>query len=298
MQSHGCEITIIIPTACTAVRADSLWRAIASIQEAGPGTTRIIVAANGPHVAPDVAAELRRRQDVHFVHFEEGSSPKAVSLAVPLVDTEYFGFLDDDDQFLPHALNQRLALIKTKPEADIVLSNGYIRKRGEDVLYLQHLDDVARNPLAALFIENWLPSCGALFRRASIDVSYFQNYHPYAEWSWLAFRLALDQKRFCILDAPTFIVNADTPSSLSKSIEYEQSYISLYQKMLKLSPPPEIIYKLKKRLSQAHHDVSNRLLAEGKLSIAAHHHLLSLKHPMGWRFLPYTRHFAAALLKK
>lgn len=298
MQSGSYEITIIIPTICTAARAASLRRAIASIQEAGPGTTRIIIAANGPRVAPDVAEELRGRQDLQFVYFEEGSSPKAVSLAVPLVDTEYFGFLDDDDQFLPHALNQRLALIQTKPEADIVLSNGYIRKGGIDALYLQHLEAVIRNPLVAFFVENWLPSCGALFRRSSVGVSYFQNYHPYAEWSWLAFRLALDQKKFCVLNTPTFIVNADTPSSLSKSVEYERSYISLYQKMLMLSPTSDIHYELKKRLSQAHHDVSTRFLEEGKLRIAVEHHLSSLRYLPGWRFLPYTRHFATALFKK
>ena len=96
MQTYPPKITIIIPTSCTAIRAESLRRAIASIQEAGPGVTDIMIAANGPQIAPELAAELSERQDLHFVRFEEGSSPKTLSLAVPLVNTEYFGFLDDD----------------------------------------------------------------------------------------------------------------------------------------------------------------------------------------------------------
>ena len=298
MQTPPPKITIIIPTSCTAKRAESLRRAITSIQEAGTGVVGIMIAANGPHIAPELAAELSERQDLQFVRFEEGSSPKTLSLAVPLVNTDYFGFLDDDDELLPNSLHQRLAALQSQPDADIVLSNGYLCKRGEDTLYLQHLGQVPNNPLATFFLENWLPSCGALFRRASVGVSYFQNYHPYAEWSWLAFRLALDHKRFCILDEPTFRVYADTPSSLSKSSEYRQSYISLYQKMLAMHTPPAIRRAIQKRLSQARHDVSNLLLAEGKIGDSFRHHLLSLRHPSGWRFLPYTRHIIVAALRK
>ena len=297
MQTSPPKITIIIPTSCTAIRADSLRRAIASIQEAGPGLTVILIAANGPHIDPALAAELSERPDLDFIRFEEGSSPKTLSLAVPLVNTDYFGFLDDDDELLPNSLQQRLATLHHHSDADIVLSNGYLRKQGEDILYLQHLEKVPLNPLATFFIENWLPSCGALFRRTGVETSYFQNYHPYAEWSWLAFCLALDQKRFCILDKPTFRVYADTPTSLSKSSEYRHSYISLYQKMLAMNPPPDIFKTIQKRLSQAHHDVSSWVLTEGKISNAIRHHLLSLWHSSGWRFLPYTRHIIIAALK-
>jgi hypothetical protein len=298
MQTGPPKITIIIPTSCTAKRGESLRRAITSIQEAGTGVAGIMIAANGPHIAPELAAELSQRQDLQFVRFEEGSSPKTLSLAVPLVNTDYFGFLDDDDELLPNSLHLRLAALQSQPDADIVLSNGYLCKRGEDTPYLQHLDQVLINPLATFFLENWLPSCGALFRRSGVDLNYFQNYHPYAEWSWLAFRLALDQKRFCVLDELTFRVYADTPSSLSKSSEYRQSYISLFQKMLAMNTPPAIQRAIQKRLSQAHHDVSNLLLAEGMIGDSFRHHLLSLRYPSGWHFLPYTRHILVAALRK
>ena len=280
------------------MRAASLRRAIASIQEAGPGLTVILIAANGPQIVPALAAELSQRQDLQFVRFEEASYPKTLSLAVPLVSTDYFGFLDDDDELLPNSLYQRLAIFHNHPDADIVLSNGYLRKQGEDILYLQHLEKVPINPLATFFIENWLPSCGALFRRTGVDISYFQNYHPYAEWSWLAFCLALDHKRFCVLDKPTFRVYADTPASLSKSSEYRQSYLSLYQKMLARDLPPGIRRTIKKRLSRAHHDVSNLLLADKKIGLCIRHHLLSLQCMSGWGFISYTWHIITAVFKK
>ncbi len=264
---------------------------------AGPGIASVMVAANGPNISPELIAELNQRPDLQVIRFKEGSSPQALARAVPLVETDYFGFLDDDDELLPNGLQQRLAILQSQPEGDIVLSNGYLRNAQRDQDYLQHLDKVEANPLAAFFVENWLPSCGALFRSASVGPAYFQNYHPYAEWSWLAFRLALDKKRFCVLNAPTFRVYADTPASLSKSSEYRQSYISLYKKMLAVAIPSPVRRIIQKRLSQAHHDVSSYALAEGKLAHCVRHHLLSLKHPSGWRFFSYTRHILVAAFK-
>lgn len=298
MLTQPPPITIIIPTVCTARRADSLRRAISSIQVAGPRMTSIIVAANGPNVDTKLAAELREQEDVRYVYFKEGSLPKTVSSAVPLADTEYFGFLDDDDELLPGSLTRRLAVIQNNQHADILLSNGYLQENGRDSLYLHHLDMVPDNPLETFFVENWLPSCGALFRRATVGPNYFQSYHPYAEWSWLAFRLAMDKKRFCVLNEPAFRVHADTPSSLSKSPEYRKAYISLYQRMIDLHPPQYICKILKKRLSQAHHHLSGWYLRNGDISNAIHHHLISLKAPSGLRYLPYTRHIVLAALKQ
>lgn len=298
MQIDPPKITIIIPTMCTAMRAESLRRAIASIKTAGPGITSIMVAANGPNISPELIAELNQRPDLQVIRLEEGSSPRALTHAVPLVKSDYFGFLDDDDELLPNGLYQRLAKLQSEPNADIVLSNGYLRNSNGDQDYLRFLNDVPNDPLTAFFVENWLPSCGALFRKASVEPAYFQNYHPYAEWSWLAFRLALDKKRFCVLNEPTFRVYADTPASLSKSSVYRQSYISLYQKMLSVSLPSHVRRIIQKRLSQAHHDVSSYALADGKLSQCIRHHMQSLKHPAGWIFFTYTRHIIAAAFKK
>lgn len=291
-------MTIIIPTACTTVRAVTLRLAITSIQAAGSGLAKIIVAANGPHIDNSLATELRGRDDIRYLSFEAGSAPKALAAAVPLVDTEYYGFLDDDDELLPGSLTHRLSVFMSNPNCDVLLSNGYIHKKGTDTLYLQHLDAVPHKPLDTFFMENWLPSCGALFRASTVGAAYFANYHAFAEWSWLAFRLAMNKKQFCILNEPTFRIHADTPHSLSKSSEYGKAYISLYQKMLDLQPPLPIQKILKKRLSQAHHDVSAGHLNKGEIGNAMHHHLRSLGVFSGLRFLPYTRHIVSSAIKR
>lgn len=292
------KITIIIPTACTTGRAKRLHRAIASIQVAGPGLATTIVAANGPNISPDLLQELTGRRDIEVVKFEEGSAPLALARALPFVTTEYFGFLDDDDELLPNSLQRRLTKIQNEPNADVLLSNGFLRRANADQNYLNYLKDVPSDPLGTFFVENWLPSCGALFRKATVDMTYFENYHPYAEWSWLAFRLALDKKRFAILDEPTFRVYADTPFSLSKSDEYRQSYISLYKRMLTATVPSKVRRVIQKRLSQAHHDVSSYALADGKLRQSIRHHIESLRYPSGWIFFTYTRHIIAAAMKQ
>lgn len=284
------RITIIIPTACSAQRADSLLRAIDSIHQASSGSTKIIVAANGPNIDAALAKQLAERPDLHYVFFEEGSSPKTLSIAMPLVETEFFGFLDDDDELLPNALMQRLSVLLSHPEAGLVVSNGYIRKSGEDIVCFRHMNKIRTDPLGALMLENWLPSCGGLYRTSSVGPLYFQDYHPYAEWSWLAFRLVLDNQKICVLDAPTFRINADTPSSLSKSAEYRQNYINLYRKMLGLQPPHRIRAILRKKLAQACHDASDQALNNGRIGESIRYHVLSLSGWHGLGFIPYTRH--------
>lgn len=292
------QITIIIPTACTTNRAKSLFNAINSIQQAGPEITKIIVAANGPNIDLALEKQLKERRDIDYISFEDGSSPKTISLATPLVKTEFFGFLDDDDELLSNALLQRRDMLLGHPDASLVISNGYVRTKEKDSIYLSRMETIPEDPLGALMRENWLPSCGALFRIARVGPAYFQNYHGYAEWTWLAFRLALDQHKICVLDAPTFRVNANTPSSLSKSAEYRKSYFSLYQKMLTLCPPHRIRRAIRKKVLQAYHDASNQALDNGRIIDALRDHLRSLAGIHGLRFIPYTRHLIRHYFKK
>lgn len=283
-------ITIVIPTTCRRERADLLRNAIASIHRAAPGAVEVIVAMNGPHVDPEMAAELQERPDIRVVRFAEGSSPMAIWRALELVESEFFGVLDDDDEMLPRGLTMRLEALYAEPRADLVLSNGFRNTAGRDELYLRHLDRVVHDPLRAFFVENWLPSCGALFRRSRIERTLFENYHPLAEWSWLAFRIAMAGKKILALQEPTFRVRADTPESASKSHAYVLSYVGLYERMLAMNPRPDVRAILRRRLSQAHHDASVQWMKLHETSFAWHHHARSLVTPYGWRFFWYVRH--------
>ena len=289
-------ITVIIPTTCRSERAELLRGAIASAICAAPGEVEVLVAINGPHVDERLAAELRRRSELRVVRFVEGSLPIAMRLAMENVESEFFGFLDDDDELLENGMTKRLEALRGDPKAELVLSNGYRHCAGRDEPYLARLGEVSRDPLRALFVENWLPSCGALFRRSRIEPAMFDDFHPHAEWSWLAFRHP--GKRIVTLNEATFRVRVGTPGSLSKSRGYRLSYVSLYERMLAINPPADVRATLRRRLSQAHHDVSEQWLKEGAMWNSVLHHAKSLAVPYGWRFIGYSRHMLRALWKQ
>lgn len=284
------SLTIIIPTTCRPERTESLLNAIASIERTAPASTAVLVAINGAHVDEASAASLAERSNLRVVRFTKGSLAETMARALQLVTTDFFGFLDDDDEFLEDGLRKRLEALRSHGDADFVLSNGWRCSAGHDEPYLQYLDRVQEDPLQWFFVENWLPSCGATFRRSSVEISLFEDYHSYAEWSWLAFRLAMSGKRMLTLNIPTFRVHIDTPASESKSRAYKLSYIALYERMLAAQPPARVRSILRRRLAQAHHDTSQEWLAEGNRVRALRHHFKSLATPFGWRFIFYTRH--------
>jgi hypothetical protein len=284
------SITTIIATLCDAFRRDCLLRAIGSIQQASAQPVRILVVVNGQRFDKDLLALLRERSDIEVVQIAEGSLTKAHIAGRKLVDSEFFSFLDDDDEYLPGALDMRRGLIGTDDAADVVVTNGYACRAGQDRLMYTRMANVGAQPLTELFHENWLNSGNHLFRTASVPSRYFEDPHPYMEWTWLAYRLAFEGKKIVATETPTFRIN-DTPGSLSKSATYVSSNISLYGRMLAMKPQQEIIGVISRRLCNAWHDVSVFELAAGNRAKAVGAHLRSLtSHRSGLKFLPYTRH--------
>ncbi|WP_426173155.1 glycosyltransferase [Massilia sp. TWR1-2-2] len=283
------SITTIVATLCDPFRRDFLLRAIESIHQASERPVRILVVVNGQSFDKDLLALLTEREDIEVVQIAEGSLTKAHIAGRRLVDTEFFSFLDDDDEYLPGALDLRLGLIETRNGADVVVTNGFACRAGEDRLMYTRMAGVDAQPLNELFEENWLNSGNHLFRTASVPSRYFEDPHPYMEWTWLAFRMAFEGKKIVGTDVPTFRIN-DTPGSLSKSVTFISSNISLYRRMLALKPQRKIVSVIGKRLCNAWHDVSVFELSAGNRAKAVSAHIRSLtSHPSGLRFLSYTR---------
>jgi hypothetical protein len=155
---------------------------------------------------------------------------------------------------------------------------------------MKNLSNVSRDPLYALFQENWLASCGGLFRARDIPVDPFVDVPHFQQWTWVAFRLCVEGEgiKVASLETPTFRIH-DTPGSNSKSEKFLFSQVGLYQRMLGMSPRPDIARIIRRRISQAWHDVSCYHLKKGTLGPAWTSHLKSLSHPAGWIYLPYTR---------
>jgi glycosyltransferase involved in cell wall biosynthesis len=281
------SITTIIATLCDVFRRDSLLRAIESIQQASIEPVRILIVVNGQRFDKDLLAMLKERNDVEVVQVFEGSLTKAHIAGRKLVDTEFFSFLDDDDEYLPGALDARISMIEA---ADVAVTNGFARSAGQDRLMYARMANVSAQPLKELFHENWLNSGNHLFRTASVPTRYFEDPHPYMEWTWLAYRLAFEGKKIVATEAATFRIN-DTPGSLSKSATYVSSNIALYGRMLAMKPQRDIVGVINRRICNAWHDVSVFELTAGNRAKAVGAHLRSLSsHRTGLKFLPYTRH--------
>lgn len=284
------KVTTIIPTLCEESRADALLRAIESIQKSSCEEVKILIVVNGQRFDCQLLDRLRSRDDLEVIQIAEGSLTKAHLVGRKHVCTDYFSFLDDDDEYLPGALDIRRTLLEQDLSLDLVVTNGYLSSEGDERLVYSRMSIVSTDPLSELFMENWLHNCNHLFRSASVSISYFEDPHPYMEWTWLGFRLAFDGKKVAATNTPTFKYN-DTPGSLSKTQKFVESRVGLYERMLSMPINSEIRSLLRKRLCNAWHDLSVIELKKGNRRKAFSAHLRSLIYDLyGLRYLFYTRH--------
>ncbi|EGG99863.1 hypothetical protein imdm_555 [gamma proteobacterium IMCC2047] len=144
-------------------------------------------------------------------------------------------------------------------------------------------------PLTALLVQNWLASCGGLFKNSSVGADFFIDVPKYFEWSWVAFKLCSAKKKLRFLDDATFKVN-DTDGSLSKDRENTEAFIDFTTRMLEHSEDLGIQSGLKNRLGAAYHAAADQALQEGEKRRAWYYHLRSLNTFSNFKFLPFTRY--------
>lgn len=295
--SPAPSVTAIIPTFADSARRDSLMRAIRSLfrstQRARLSITAVV---NGNRYRPEVLVELEAL-GVRLIQVAEASLPLAMLEGRRSVASDYFCFLDDDDEYLPGAIDVRLAALERAPGAALVVSNGYQRIDDIDNVLLERLLEVPDHPLSALFEQNWLASCGGLFRTREIGVEFFEQAEKYLEWTLLAFRLALSRKAICVIDQPTFRIH-DSPSSQSKSPGTLPSRIALYRRMLCETLPADVRRTIRKRLATALSMQSVTSLKDHDLVASWKYHLQTLGCPGGWRYGGQTLRLLVATLKR
>jgi glycosyltransferase involved in cell wall biosynthesis len=279
-------VSTIIATMAAPNRAMLLQRAVRSVRQSSTLPVTIIVVVNGDRGDPEVMAWLRQQDDVTLEILKEPSLPAALLRGRELVQTPYFSTLDDDDEYLGSAIDLRLAAIR-ESGADVVVTNGFRYSSGTTRLSYDTLRKVPQNPLEELFYTTWLHNGNALYRSDSVGREFFANYHAYAEWTWLAFNLALKGKCIAVLETPTFIYY-DTPGTLSKSSAYRTSFLPLYRKMLDAGPPPAVVRQIKRRIQSAWHDQSCQALDQGwrREALRCHFHSLATG---GLRYFSYGR---------
>jgi hypothetical protein len=281
--------TIIIATLARHERAASLDQAITSIRLGNAASIKILVIVNGNQFDPDLVSSLTTRTDISVQQISAQSLTEAILAGRQTVKTPYFGFLDDDDEYLPGAVDVRIAALSADPSASVVVSNGYRNLEGNDHLAMGNLMNAGVDPLWALFKENWLASCGGLFRTDHLPVKMFIDIARYLEWTWLAYRIASSGLKLITLDLPGFRIH-DTADSESKSQAYLLAHTRIYASMLETTVRPDIARVLKRRVSQSWHSVSEHYLRQGDTRRAWSAHVRSLTYVAGWKFLSFTRH--------
>jgi glycosyltransferase involved in cell wall biosynthesis len=279
------KLSVIIPTTCEAARTESLQKAIGSVLAQGEEVEPIVV-VNGWRFDPNQLEVLRRDSSIRLEYLET-ASPSIARRHGRLVATgEFFAFLDDDDEYLPNALAASTAEIQSDPSVDILVTNGY---SGRDArVHLKHIARIRSDPLEAMLEQNWLTSCGVIFRHSSCGDEFFADLPSYMEWTLLAFRLLVAGKRVKVVDFATYRIN-DTSESASKSREYRRASVGTFEDLLALKLPHTIRRRLRRSLLAAWHDLSVLNLEEGDKTGAWKAHLQSLAGLSGLRYLTYTR---------
>ena len=280
------RVTIIIPTTCADERCESLRRAVRSLLTQDIGYPSILVVANGPRVNAALLKEIASYPQVEVLRLEEGSLPRAIALGRAHVATPYFGFLDDDDEYLPDALRLRLQVLDGDLTAALCATDGYDFVDGCDHLRETVYPETLEDPLRGLLKANWLASCGGLYRSDLVPARFFDGVTKYYEWTLLAYKLAASQ-RVLLLNTPTYRLY-ESPGSLSRSEAYRLAEPDVLKQTCLLDLPKDVRRALRKRVARAYHSLSSYYLREDRLRDAWGFHALSLFQPSGWQYLSFT----------
>ena len=280
-------VSVVIATTCEASRRTSLMNAIHSVLSQKTVETNVIAVVNGNRIDSECLEQLRNMPRVEIVMQAVGSYPRALQSGRARVQAPFFAFLDDDDEYLPGALEQRIALLLSDPTLDFVASNGLRRLGGFYYPVVKQAETVHLDPLLALASGNWLASCGGLFRTSTVGIDYFDGATSHLEWTFLAYKLALTRK-CAFVDKPTFVIN-NSPGSLSKSDAYAEAEAHVLPKILTLNLPEPVRRDVRKKLGRALHNIATRKIARGKRWQAWRYHVASVCCLGGSQYLLFTR---------
>lgn len=279
-------VSVIIPTTCDARREKLLYRAIDSVMNQAHSDlyrVELLVVVNGSRV-DDRVLDFVSTLPVRLLIMEEGNVSKARYAGVQSSGSNFFCFLDDDDEFLPGALAHRLSLFEDG--VDCVVTNGLVndsRLVSERVARLANAE-----PAAAFFVQNWFASPGSMFKRGAVGYELFDMEHRYFEWTLLFFKLIAARHRIKYDDTPTYRVWQDSPGSASKSLDYSLAHASVLADILALPLGEDALATLRLKHHAALNAKSQMHLERRQRLEAWKSHLSCLKSG-GWRYLPFTR---------
>jgi hypothetical protein len=270
-----------------------LWAIDSARQQEGV-QVKVIVVVNGERFDALCFEHLKAMPGLEVLYRSEGNAPLAQLAGRLAVDTAFFAFLDDDDEYLPHTLRARIQPLLDDPTLDFTVSNGYRRVAGEDQIVIRSPERVRQHPLSALAEKNWMASCAGVFRTETIAAEYFRDPAPYMEWTYLAYRLGA-ALRMHLVDVPAYRIH-DSAGSLSKSDAYDDAEVEVLHRILGLPLPAEVAQAIREKLGRVHHACSVRHLERRRMRLAWSHHVRSLAYPGGASYLLYSRRVLMACI--
>jgi len=281
-------LTVIIPTLADSKRAVSLRKAIASVLDQKYAFVHPLIVVNGHRFDPDLVKELERRPELQVLKVALPSLSNAIYQGRLAITTPFFSFLDDDDEYLPESIMIRMRKLQDNPLCIMVASGGFRDSGGDRTPSAYNLSRALIDPFHELSLNNWMTSCGAIYRSSLVGPDVFKNIPDHLEWTYLAYKLLM-LGPFCMVNEPCYIIH-DTPGSLSKSTAYSQAPAIVLREVLKLNLSRDARQSVLMRLARVEHDLASYSLANGFRLKALKHHVKSLLLPGGIKYLTFSRH--------
>ena len=290
LYSVRSTISVIVPTTCQASRAMLLHRAVESICTQCDVSLEVLIVVNGARYDQKLITALERDVRLRVIRLEEANVSAARYKGVQQATGDFFCFLDDDDEFLPHALSHRANIFRQYDSVDVVVTNGFEHSAGLDTPLVTpgSASEISESPGKSFLRSNWFASPAALFRAKSIDPELFNFTYKYFEWTYLFFLLLSREKRFYYDEAFSYRKYEDNPLSVSKSIEYSMAYPEFLLSLAELHLEPSINRAIREKYLTALNSRSVLEMQQGSWGRAWRSHMKCLLSG-GWRYLPYTR---------
>ena len=280
-------ISIIMPTRARRERDALLKRAIDSVLAQQDVRAIPLLVINGLDRDEALTEELRADSRLRVLILGEADLAAAFRAGRGMVETEWFGELDDDDVLLPGALAIRWHALLESPPVDVVVTRGWRRGTSGDHPNVDDLPAIQRDPLRAMLRRNWLLPGSWLCRSQAVGVHFFDGMPRFLECTYLGLRFAAEC-RIRFLQEPTVVYHVDSPSAESKSRSYQLGHAAALRRLLELDLPPDVRAALRTRVRRACHANARTYLREGGVSDAWGWHLQSLRERGGWRYFRYT----------
>lgn len=283
------RIDVIVRTLLSKTREREIIRALDSIQNLSSMHARPIVVVNGDRYDPTLLKTLQRRQGV-VLHFQaDASAGRAIGTGRRLVTAPYFMFLDDDDQLVAAGMESFSKYILDHSDWDVLVTNGYFSRLGERRPMYLDLQSHAIHPLRSLLSESWVCAGATIFRSESISAAFLDMERNHQEWTFIAFRLVMEEKRIAFMDAPT-VVYHDTGGSASKLIEHQEEALDLLEQM---SAHPRVDRETRRLMERKYRNMLHVLALQhwqrGARRKAWIYHLRSMRQPFTFKYLLFSR---------